>query len=126
MIWPVMTGWPASTERLRTVPAACACTSFSIFIASTMQITWPGSTSSPSASRTDRTVPCIGETTASLPPPPARRRPLDPELVERAQHPPPRVLAVDAVDDELGHQRVVGAGDLVAGRDTGVDTHARP
>src|SRR3954453_7013036 len=70
MIWPVVTGWPGSTERLCTVPARWACTSFSIFMASTTQSTRPGSTSSPSDTETERTVPCIGETTASLPPAP--------------------------------------------------------
>ena len=33
--------------------------------------------------------------------PDERRRPLDDELLERAQHPAPRALAVDVVDDEL-------------------------
>ena len=35
-------------------------------------------------------------------------------LVQRAQHSPPRMLAVDAVDDQLGHERVVEPGDLGA------------
>jgi hypothetical protein len=42
--------------------------SFSIFIASTMQITSPGCTSSPSPTFTASTVPCIGVTTASFAP----------------------------------------------------------
>ena len=41
-----------------------------------------------------------------------RRHAADPVLVERAEHPPPRVLAVDAVDAELRDQRVVEADDL--------------
>src|SRR5205807_947803 len=46
--WPVVTGCPGSTERPETSPPRWACTSFSIFIASTMQITAPASTSAPS------------------------------------------------------------------------------
>ena len=48
-----------------TRPPWSACTSFSIFIASTMQTTWPASISSPSETETARTVPCIGETIVS-------------------------------------------------------------
>ena len=36
-----------------------------------------------------------------------RRRAAELELVERAQHPHPRVLAIDAVDDQLRDHRVV-------------------
>ena len=50
---------------------------------------------------------------------------LDVELVERAQHSPARVLAVDAVHDELRDHRVVERGDLAAGNDARVDAHAR-
>ena len=39
--------------------------SFSIFIASTTQTTWPAATSSPSLTSTARTVPCMGVTIAS-------------------------------------------------------------
>src|SRR5215211_2025708 len=46
-------------------------------------------------------------------------------LVERPEHAPASVLAVDAVDDQLRHERVVEPGDLGAGRDPGVDAHAR-
>ncbi len=42
MTWPVVTAWPGSTERPETRPGRCACTSFSIFIASTMQIDGAG------------------------------------------------------------------------------------
>ena len=42
MTWPVETGWPGSTESSETVPARGAVISFSIFIASTTQTTWPG------------------------------------------------------------------------------------
>ena len=194
-------------RQLGDAPARCACTSFSIFIASTMQSTWPASTSSPSATSTASTVPCIGLTTASFPPacaaaarrsrrrrassanggsgpsaatskrrpststaahalahrrvrpaPPepvaarsrarrARRHQLrldeavtrlaldearmrqqrlveadqrldaaDRELVERAQHPPARMLAIDAVHDELRDHRVVQRRDLACRR----------
>jgi len=48
MTWPVLTGWPGWTESSDTVPSRCACTSFSIFIASTMQSTWPAVTAWPS------------------------------------------------------------------------------
>ena len=197
---------------------ASACTSFSIFIASTMQITWPAATESPSATSTESTVPCIGLTTASRPPAPAalagrarraaarpssaqggsgtssrdveaaaveldgrhalpepavrgcrlpllphattaaacsascsdsttpwhvppstkhgwreqraveaeqRRHAADLELVERAQHPAPRVLAVDAVHDQLRDHRVVERRDLRAVLHARVDAHAR-
>jgi hypothetical protein len=50
----------------------------------------------------------------------------DDELVERAQHPPARMLAVDAVHEELRNHRVVERRDLTAGDDAGVDPHARP
>src|SRR4029453_10291453 len=75
--WPVLIGWPAATVSSETRPARCAVISFSIFMASTTQRTCPASTSSPSATSTARTVPCIGLITASLPPanwlPPAAR-----------------------------------------------------
>ena len=41
MTWPVETDCPGSTERLETVPARGVVISFSIFIASTTQTTWP-------------------------------------------------------------------------------------
>ena len=53
-----------------------------------------------------------------------RRQAADLELVERAQHPHPGVLAVDAVDDQLRDHRVVEAADLGAGDDAGVDADA--
>src|SRR5439155_18247244 len=40
---------------------------------------------------------------------------LDLVLVQRAQHPPRRLLAVGVPHDELGHHRVVHRGDLTAG-----------
>src|SRR5438270_4510507 len=54
-----------------------------------------------------------------------RRDAADLVLVERAQHPPPSVLAVDAVDDELRDQRVVQVDDLTARRNPRVDSDAR-
>ena len=41
-----------------------------------------------------------------------RRDSFDLVLAERAEHAAPRVLAVDAVDAELGDERVVEADDL--------------
>src|SRR5581483_8326329 len=55
-----------------------------------------------------------------------RRRAFDHELAERAQHASPCVLAVDAVHDQLRDHRVVGARDLAARVDAGVDAHAGP
>ena len=54
-----------------------------------------------------------------------RRRALDPELGERAQHPLPRRLAIRVVDDQLRDHRVVEARDLVSGPHAGVDADAR-
>ncbi len=54
-----------------------------------------------------------------------RRRALDPELGERAQHPPPGRLAIRVVDDQLGDHRVVEPRDLVSRPHAGVDPHAR-
>ena len=53
-----------------------------------------------------------------------RRRALDPELGERAQHAPPGGLAIRVVHDQLGDHRVVEPGDLVSRPDAGVDPHA--
>ena len=53
-----------------------------------------------------------------------RRRALDDELLERAQHPAARMLAVDVVDDELRDERVVEIGDLVSRPHARVDAHA--
>ncbi len=44
-------------------------------------------------------------------------------LVERPEHALARVLAVDPVHDELGHERVVEAGYLEAGLDARVHAH---
>ena len=51
-------------------------------------------------------------------------RAVDDELLERAQHPSPGVLAVDVVHDELRDERVVEARDLVSAADTRVHAHA--
>ena len=53
-----------------------------------------------------------------------RLRPLDDELLERPQHAPPRVLAVDVVDDQLRDHRVVELRDLVSRPDARVHAHA--
>ena len=111
MIWPLETGWPASTERFRTTPARGACTSFSIFIASTMQITWPGSTSSPvgdrhrehrSLHRRDDRVAAAGAVRAAprpLAPPLGERAPLRLRLADPHLEPPPVDLdRADALD----------------------------
>ena len=85
IVWPFVTAAPGATARSATTPARCAATSFSIFIASTMQITWPDldhvARRRPS---TSSTVPCIGLTTASPAAPPApRSRALAPPARER-------------------------------------------
>ena len=54
-----------------------------------------------------------------------RRRAVDHELVERAQHAAARVLAIGAVHDELRDHRVVERRDLAAGDDAGVDADPR-
>ena len=70
MTWPVVTCWPAATESSPTVPARGARTSFSIFIASTMQTTWPASTVSPStghvAAPNDSDAAPVRATTAAM------------------------------------------------------------
>src|SRR5262249_14637708 len=50
----------------------------------------------------------------------------DDELVECAQHAPARVLAADAVHDELRDHRVVERRDLASGDDARVDAHSGP
>ena len=205
---------PAATDELVTTPARCAVSSFSIFIASTMQITAPSSTSSPSATRTsmhralhradDRVraaaarrgqalLAAAGELAVArlgaqhghldaaavqldrecaprdvARPAPPRRRPVrrapprarasssdsttpwqvsprdearmleqraveaderlhaaDLELLERAQHAPPRALAVGVAHDQLRDHRVVEVADLRARDHARVDAHAR-
>src|SRR5918999_2702989 len=54
------------------------------------------------------------------------RHALDHVFLERPQHPPPRVLAVDAVHAQLRDERVVQADDLAPRSDAGVDAHSRP
>ena len=55
-----------------------------------------------------------------------RRDSLDLVLAERAQHPAASVVAVDAVDAELGDQRVVEPDDLAALGDSGIHSNAGP
>src|SRR5438105_12998313 len=54
-----------------------------------------------------------------------RRDPADLELLEGAKHASARVLAVDAVDDQLRHERVVEPGDLRPGGHPRVDADPR-
>src|ERR671927_1197553 len=54
-----------------------------------------------------------------------RRDPADLELLEGAKHAPARVLAVDAVDDQLRHERVVEPGDLRPRGHSRVDANPR-
>ena len=65
MTWPVVDRLAGGDREARDPAGRWAVISFSIFIASTTQITWPSRTSSPSATSTASTVPCIGLTTAS-------------------------------------------------------------
>ena len=55
-----------------------------------------------------------------------RGDPADLELFERAHHPTPGVVAVDVVDNQLRHERVVDIGDRRTRGDPGVDSHSRP
>src|SRR5215203_6805871 len=47
-------------------------------------------------------------------------------LAERAEHPLARVLAVDAVDDQLRNHRVIQRGDLPTDGDARIDANPRP
>ena len=214
--WPLATCSPTVTPSSDTTPSAWATIGFSIFIASTTQITRPASTASPSATSTsqhrslhrahDRVGARAGEALRTLPVPPSglgpgrvgllkahlvqpsveldgqdpapragavrrgrgspddpllvellrapgerlrlhdpgtrlatseagaleqraverdeRRRALDDVLLERAQHPASRVVAIDVVDDQLRDERVVEARHLVARADARVDAYA--
>ena len=216
MSWPFATCWPAATPSSETTPSRCATISFSIFIASTTQISrrlrrvpvgdldcehgslhrahdgvrraareplaplpvsprelGPGRLGRVHANLVAASVELDGdeplarrarsatvETACGMLPSPSsscarcasssdsttprhvsprdearrleeraveaekRRRPVDHELVERAQHPAARSLAVDVVDDELRDQRVVEIRDLVALADARVDANA--
>ena len=91
MTCPAPTGSPAATDSCATTPPCGARTSFSIFIASTMQSTCPVSTVSPSATATESTVPCIGETIASSPPAPPAAHALLPSACKLS----PRLLRLE-------------------------------
>ena len=67
---PLATAAPSEIGSSATVPALWAVISFSIFIASMMQISAPSSTSAPCSTSTLKTLPCSGEVSASPPPPP--------------------------------------------------------
>lgn len=70
----IWTGWPAFTVSSATTPSSGAQTVCSIFIASTTMTGSPLATVSPSAARTARTVPGMGERTmpSARPAAPAR------------------------------------------------------
>ena len=51
-------------------PALWAVISFSIFIASMMQMSWPSSTVAPCSTRTFHMLPCSGDSSVSGPPAP--------------------------------------------------------
>src|SRR2546423_8359699 len=53
------------------------------------------------------------------------RDPADLELLEGAKHAPPRVVAIDAVDDQLRHEWVVEPGDLRPSGHSRVDANPR-
>ena len=64
-----MTVAPTSTDSPETVPARCAWSGCSIFIASITTIGSPSVTSSPFWAATFTIVPCIGAVSADAPPP---------------------------------------------------------
>src|SRR4051794_19663293 len=65
MTAPLVTVAPTSACRPVTVPALCALSGCSIFMASMTTIASPSATSWPSPTGTFTIVPCIGEVTAS-------------------------------------------------------------
>src|SRR5215207_9972267 len=67
---PDWIGSPSLTESVSITPALWAVISFSIFIASMMQMSWPSSTVWPCSTRTFHMLPCSGESSSSAPPPP--------------------------------------------------------
>ena len=67
---PAVTAAPSEIGSSATVPALWAVISFSIFIASMMQISAPSSTLAPCSTATRKTLPCSGEASVSPPPPP--------------------------------------------------------
>ena len=69
-IWaPDWIGSPSVIDSVSITPALWAVISFSIFIASMMQSSWPSSTVSPCLTSTFHMLPCSGETSSSAPPP---------------------------------------------------------
>ncbi len=58
---PALTATPSEIGSSAILPALWAVISFSIFIASMMQISAPSSTSAPCSTRTLKTLPCSGE-----------------------------------------------------------------
>ncbi len=106
MTAPLVTVAPTSAWRPVTVPALCALSGCSIFIASMTTTVSPSATSWPSSTTTLTTVPCIGEVTASPlaaapaflpaarlgflapPPPPAEIAPSPPGSTTSSRLPP--------------------------------------
>ena len=80
---PLPTESPSETLISFTVPALSAFMLFSIFIASSTSRGWPASTSSPTATSTEMTVPCIGTVMVPLPLP-ARDVPAEARRVRTA------------------------------------------
>ncbi len=68
---PLATAAPSEIGSSATVPFLWAVISFSIFMASMMQMSAPSSTSAPCSTSTLKTLPCSGEVRVSpLAPPP--------------------------------------------------------
>ncbi len=65
---PAWIGSPSTIGSSTIVPALWAVISFSIFIASMMQSSWPSSTVSPCLTSTFHMLPCSGEGSTSAPP----------------------------------------------------------
>src|SRR6185295_14419475 len=66
---PAVTAAPSEIGSSSTLPALWAVISFSIFIASMMQIRAPSSTCAPCSTSTLKTLPWSGEASVSPPPP---------------------------------------------------------
>src|SRR5919198_767319 len=121
-MWPpAEIGAPSLMGSSAIVPALWAVISFSIFIASMMQMSWPSSTAAPGSTRTFHMLPCSGDSSVSAPPPP----PPDLRSPRFGAARPAGAEPVGIPHDELGDHRVVHRGDLAAGPDAGVDAHAR-
>src|SRR5204863_9970621 len=67
IVSPTETGVPSITGSSLIVPDLWAVISFSIFIASMMQMSWPSSTVWPCSTSTFHMLPCSGESSSSAP-----------------------------------------------------------